>query len=39
MEGTYSATELRKAIRDNDLETISEFIPDGINVDDFIIYM
>jgi hypothetical protein len=35
MEGTYSATELRKAIRDNDLETISEFIPDGINVDDF----
>ena len=35
MEGTYSATELRKAIRDNDLETISEFVPDGINVDDF----
>ncbi len=35
MEGTYSATDLRKAIRDNDLETISEFIPDGINVDDF----
>jgi hypothetical protein len=36
MEGTYSATELRKAIRDNDLKTISEFIPDGINVDDFL---
>ena len=35
MEGTYSATELRKAIRDNDLETINEFVPDGINVDDF----
>ena len=35
MEGTYSATELRKAIRDNDLETVNEFIPDGINVDDF----
>jgi len=35
MEGTYSATDLRKAIRDNDLETISEFVPDGINVDDF----
>ena len=35
MEGTYSATDLRKAIRDNDLEAISEFIPDGINVDDF----
>tara|TARA_R110002020_G_scaffold222069_4_gene430454 strand:- start:1921 stop:3312 length:1392 start_codon:yes stop_codon:yes gene_type:complete len=35
MEGTYSATDLRKAIRDNDLETINEFIPDGINVDDF----
>ena len=35
MEGTYSATELRRAIRDNDLETISEFIPQGINVDDF----
>jgi hypothetical protein len=35
MEGTYSATELRKAILDNDLETISEFIPDGVNVDDF----
>jgi len=35
MEGTYSATELRKVIRDNDLEAISEFIPQGINVDDF----
>ena len=35
MEGTYSATDLRKSIRDNDLEAISEFIPDGINVDDF----
>ncbi len=35
MEGTYSATNLRKAIRDNDLEAISEFVPDGINVDDF----
>jgi len=35
MEGTYSATELRKAIRDNDLETISEFIPQEVNVDDF----
>ena len=35
MEGTYSATDLRKAIRDNDLETINEFIPDNINVDDF----
>ena len=35
MEGTFSATNLRKAIRDNDLETINEFIPDNINVDDF----
>ena len=35
MEGTYSATELRRAIRDNDLETVNEFVPDGINVDDF----
>ena len=35
MEGTYSATELRRAIRDNDLETVNDFIPDGINVDDF----
>ena len=35
MEGIYSATELRRAIRDNDLETVNEFIPDGINVDDF----
>jgi len=35
MEGTYSATELRKAIRDNDLETVNDFIPDGVNVDDF----
>jgi len=35
MEGTYSATELRRAIRDNDLETINNFIPDNINVDDF----
>jgi len=35
MEGTYSATELRKAIRDYDLETISKFLPDGVNVDDF----
>ena len=35
MEGTYSATDLRKAIRDNDLEAISEFLPQGINVDDF----
>jgi len=35
MEGDYSATELRKAIRDNDLETISEFIPQEVNVDDF----
>lgn len=35
MEGTYSATELRKAIRDNDLETVNDFIPDGLNVDDF----
>jgi hypothetical protein len=36
MEGTYSATNLRKAIRDNDLETVNEFVPDGINVDDFL---
>ena len=35
MEGTYSATDLRKAIRDNDLEAVNEFVPDGINVDDF----
>ena len=35
MEGTYSATELRRAIRDNDLKTVNDFIPDGINVDDF----
>jgi hypothetical protein len=35
IEGTYSATDLRKAIRDNDLEAISEFIPQEVNVDDF----
>jgi len=35
MVGDFSATTLRQAIRDKDLETVNEFIPDGINVDDF----
>ena len=31
----FSATTLRKAIKDNDLETIEDYIPYLINVDDF----
>jgi hypothetical protein len=34
--GTYSATDLRKALRDNDIERIKEFLPDEINIDDFL---
>ena len=32
----FSATTLRKAIKDNDLETIEDYIPYLINVDDFL---
>ena len=34
--GDFSATNLRKAIRDNDLETIKDYIPYQVNVDDFL---
>ena len=36
IEGDFSATNLRQAIRDNDLEKIKTFLPDRVNVDDFI---
>ena len=34
--GNYSATDLRKAIRDKDKEAILTFLPDGVNIDDFL---
>jgi len=34
--GDFSATTLRQAIRDKDLETIKDYIPYLINVDDFL---
>jgi|MDTB01.3.fsa_nt_gb hypothetical protein len=34
--GDFSATNLRKAIRDNDLETIKDYIPYQVNIDDFL---
>jgi len=34
--GDFSATTLRQAIRDKDLETIKDYIPFQINVDDFL---
>jgi len=34
--GNYSATDLRKAIRDKNKEVIATFIPDGVNIDDFL---
>jgi hypothetical protein len=34
--GNYSATDLRQAIRNKDKEAISTFIPDGVNIDDFL---
>jgi hypothetical protein len=34
--GDFSATNLRRAIRDNDLETIKDYIPYQVNVDDFL---
>jgi len=34
--GDFSATNLRKAIRDKDLETIKDYIPYQVNVDDFL---
>ena len=34
--GNYSATDLRKAIRDKNKEAIATFIPDGVNIDDFL---
>ena len=34
--GSYSATDLRKALRDNDLEKIKEFLPEEVNIDDFL---
>ena len=37
VEGDFSATNLRQAIRDNDLEKVKTFLPDGINVEDFLI--
>jgi hypothetical protein len=36
VEGDFSATDLRQAIRDNDLEKVKTFLPDGINVEDFL---
>ena len=36
IEGDFSATNLRQAIRDNDLEKVKTFLPDGINVEDFL---
>ena len=36
MVGDFSATTLRQAIRDKDLETIKDYIPYQINVDDFL---
>ena len=36
VEGDFSATNLRQAIRDNDLEKVKTFLPDGINVEDFL---
>ena len=36
VEGDFSATNLRQAIRDNDLEKLKTFLPDGINVEDFL---
>ena len=37
IEGDFSATNLRQAIRDNDLEKIKTFLPDGVNVEDFLL--
>ena len=34
--GDFSATNLRQAIRDNDLETIKDYIPYQVNIDDFL---
>ena len=34
--GDFSATNLRKAIREKDLETIKDYIPYQVNVDDFL---
>jgi hypothetical protein len=36
VEGDFSATDLRQAIRDNNLEKVKTFLPDGINVEDFL---
>ena len=36
IEGDFSATNLRQAIRDNDLEKIKTFLPNEVNVDNFI---
>ena len=34
--GNFSATDLRQALRDNNIEKIKEFIPEEVNVDDFL---
>ena len=34
--GNFSSTNLRQAIRNKDIEVISSFIPDEVNVDDFL---
>ena len=34
--GNYSATDLRKAIRDKDKEAIATFLPSGVNIDSFL---
>jgi hypothetical protein len=34
--GDFSATNLRKAIREKDLETIKDYIPYQVNIDDFL---
>jgi hypothetical protein len=34
--GNFSSTDLRQALRDNNIEKIKEFIPKEVNIDDFL---
>ena len=36
VEGDFSATNLRQAIRDDNLEKIKPFLPDGVNMESFL---
>ena len=36
IEGDFSATNLRQAIRDDNLEKIKPFLPDGVNMESFL---